>query len=224
MRPCGDKKYFTRHDRWNITRRCPIDYIVQDCGYTTSCWIWQLKIGKWEYGQIKVDGKSFNAMRYYYEQYYGPIIKHYEGNRSQQPQIDHLCRIRTCVNPDHLELVTCMENIRRGAQGTLTKIQVQEISDRYVRGESQSQIGRTIGISQTQVSRILRGERWNGVARPVKARRDSNLKLTPEQVIEIRHRATSGESGAAIARSIGMSACQVQAIIRGASWTTLSTV
>jgi hypothetical protein len=28
-------------------------------------------------------------------------------------QIDHLCRNRTCINPEHLELVTRTENMRR---------------------------------------------------------------------------------------------------------------
>ena len=32
-------------------------------------------------------------------------------------QIDHLCRVRCCVNPDHLELVTLLENVRRGDGG-----------------------------------------------------------------------------------------------------------
>jgi hypothetical protein len=29
-------------------------------------------------------------------------------------QLDHLCRVRNCVNPDHLEVVTCRENLLRG--------------------------------------------------------------------------------------------------------------
>lgn len=29
--------------------------------------------------------------------------------------IDHLCRVRLCVNPSHLEAVTNLENLRRGA-------------------------------------------------------------------------------------------------------------
>lgn len=29
-------------------------------------------------------------------------------------QLDHLCRQRACCNPDHLEPVTCLVNVRRG--------------------------------------------------------------------------------------------------------------
>ena len=46
------------------------------------------------------------AHRYAYEELVGPIP---EGL-----QLDHLCRNRSCVNPDHLEPVTCRENLRRG--------------------------------------------------------------------------------------------------------------
>lgn len=34
-------------------------------------------------------------------------------------EYDHLCRIRNCVRPDHLELVTHAENVRRGLRGQL---------------------------------------------------------------------------------------------------------
>jgi hypothetical protein len=37
-------------------------------------------------------------------------------------QIDHLCRVRNCVAPDHLEAVTQQENLRRGEAGANNKI------------------------------------------------------------------------------------------------------
>lgn len=47
------------------------------------------------------------AHRWAYEEKVGPIPVGFD--------IDHLCRVRACVNPDHLEPVTRAENIRRAA-------------------------------------------------------------------------------------------------------------
>lgn len=52
-------------------------------------------------------GVTVLAHRWAYEHFVGPIP---EGL-----VIDHLCRVRHCVNPDHLEAVTNEENLRRGA-------------------------------------------------------------------------------------------------------------
>lgn len=61
------------------------------------------------YGMMgaKIDGKKFNyAHKVAYELVKGSVPKGLE--------LDHLCRIRCCVNPDHLEPVTRRENIMRG--------------------------------------------------------------------------------------------------------------
>lgn len=76
-------------------------YIVEDRGYTSPCWIWQGSINPDGYG--KRSGKY--AHRIMYEKHIGAI--------PIGLQIDHLCRITSCVNPAHLEAVTHTENIRR---------------------------------------------------------------------------------------------------------------
>lgn len=61
------------------------------------------------YGQIKIGGGSAVPTlvhRLTYERKYGPIP---EG-----VVLDHVCNVRNCVNPDHIELVDHGENIRRG--------------------------------------------------------------------------------------------------------------
>ena len=68
------------------------------------CWDW-LGGKSNGYGRFWVEGRLVQAHRWAYETMVGPIP---EGLT-----LDHLCRVRYCVNPSHLEPVTLGENIRR---------------------------------------------------------------------------------------------------------------
>jgi hypothetical protein len=70
-----------------------------------SCWLWTGSINHKGYGTFHVARKTRGAHRVSYEMFVGPIPDGLE--------IDHLCRVRTCVNPDHLEAVTHHENLMR---------------------------------------------------------------------------------------------------------------
>lgn len=74
-----------------------------------GCWVWTAgKIGgvRGGYGSFKLEGRSVRAHRFSYETLVGPIPDGLE--------LDHLCRVRACVNPAHLEPVTSRENSLRG--------------------------------------------------------------------------------------------------------------
>lgn len=90
-----------------------IDFINLWAGVNTPCWKWvALKTDK-GYGQIYIKGKYIYAHRYIWEKYNGKIPpKH---------TIDHLCRNPACVRPDHLEVVTYKENVRRGINANSLK-------------------------------------------------------------------------------------------------------
>ncbi len=71
-----------------------------------GCWLWESYVGSNGYGKFTTTYWSRGAHRVAYELSIGPIP---EGL-----QIDHLCRIRHCVNPAHMETVTSRENTMRG--------------------------------------------------------------------------------------------------------------
>lgn len=66
-----------------------------------GCWVWQKYTTPKGYGRIG----RLRAHRVAFEVFRGTIPAGLE--------IDHLCRVRNCVNPDHLEPVTGRENIMR---------------------------------------------------------------------------------------------------------------
>lgn len=74
---------------------------VQDNG----CWLWQGPIGAKGYGRSNLRGKQESAHRMVYEELVGPI----PGDDS----LDHICRVKSCVNPQHLQPVSLAENLRR---------------------------------------------------------------------------------------------------------------
>jgi hypothetical protein len=75
----------------------------------SGCWIWLRSVDTSGYGRLFIDKKQVSAHRTAYEVYIGPIP---EGK-----EIDHLCRVRCCINPVHLEPVTDRENALRGNGG-----------------------------------------------------------------------------------------------------------
>lgn len=73
----------------------------------SGCWIWTAGCTGAGYGAYAPSHKEWIlAHRFAYIFVNGPILKGL--------QLDHLCRVRCCVNPAHLEAVTCQDNILRG--------------------------------------------------------------------------------------------------------------
>lgn len=72
---------------------------------TDSCWLWLGPIDHDGYGIHNADG-HIRAHRYAYEALIGAI--------PDGLVIDHLCRVRSCVNPEHMETVTQKVNNERG--------------------------------------------------------------------------------------------------------------
>lgn len=70
-----------------------------------GCWIWSAGRTLEGYGKLKVFGKTVLAHRWYYK---------LNNSIPDELTLDHLCRVRCCVNPSHLEPVTQQINTLRG--------------------------------------------------------------------------------------------------------------
>lgn len=93
---------------------------------TETCWLWTSCLNGAGYGFVYRNdtGKPDRAHRVTYEWFKGPI--------PSDLVVDHLCRVRHCVNPDHMELVTRGENVRRGTQARTHCRRGHSYDDAYV--------------------------------------------------------------------------------------------
>lgn len=71
----------------------------------TGCWLWRGVTGG-GYGNFFFEKKHRRAHRFSYQAFYGQISKGLD--------LDHVCRVRRCVNPTHLRMVTERENVLIG--------------------------------------------------------------------------------------------------------------
>jgi hypothetical protein len=68
----------------------------------SGCWLWTASTGINGYGQFGINHQPVRAHRWSYEWLVGPI--------AEDLILDHICRVRNCVNPAHLRQVTNKQN------------------------------------------------------------------------------------------------------------------
>ena len=85
-----------------------------------DCWLWSGHIKPSGYGSIDLGPRQVQAHRHVFEVLVGPIGLGLE--------LDHLCRVKHCVNPDHLEPVDHATNCRRGVAGAVNGARYRALS------------------------------------------------------------------------------------------------
>lgn len=83
---------------WLFDRAHPVPF--------SGCWLWAGSLAGSGYARFMLNKKMVAAHRVAYELKHGPI--------PDGLQMDHLCRVRCCINPDHVEPVTASTNVKRG--------------------------------------------------------------------------------------------------------------
>ena len=131
-----------RPSRYDWSAKYEIDEI-------TGCWNWLGSIMKNGYGVDTPHRTMWKRER-------GPI--------PAKMTIDHLCRNRKCINPNHLEVVTQAENVQRGAGAKLNWFDVHNI--RKMAGDSirRSLIQWTYQIRSSHLSSIISHKSWKEIA------------------------------------------------------------
>jgi hypothetical protein len=70
-----------------------------------GCWLWPGELNEKGYGKVDFEGRKWRVHRLVYTHLRGPIPAGLE--------LDHLCRVNRCANPDHLEALTRQEHAKR---------------------------------------------------------------------------------------------------------------
>jgi hypothetical protein len=116
---------------------------------TSPCWIWTGRIHRDGYGQVKYRGKN----------HYTHKLVHRLTTRTTPPdghEYDHLCYVRACCNPAHIEIVSKQENLDR-RQYVMSRDDVAAI--RASKADNKT-LAVQYGVTAEQIRRIKKGERW----------------------------------------------------------------
>lgn len=135
---------------------------------TDTCWIWIASKSEDGYGYFRVGKKTERAHKFAFVMHKGAVPVGLE--------IDHLCRNRSCVNPNHLEAVTHKENCKRA--GIMRRMSEEDRKTR--RRESSAKTQRNLTPEQRK-KRYERKRQWES----------NNLKHLAKKAAERRNRRTS---------------------------------
>ena len=138
-----------------INKRLVYDRLIQSritIDNETGCWNWSKHRDSKGYGKLTLNYKILYAHRVSYSRYIGEIPK--------GMHVCHKCDNPPCVNPDHLFLGTCSDNIQdmynKGRHSRKLSIEDwKEIKTLVSKGQSQRSIASIYDVSQASISYIV---------------------------------------------------------------------
>jgi hypothetical protein len=137
-------------------RKSFVEYVVEDRGYETPCWIWQKALTTAGYGTMyDENGKTAYAHIVFHRRKHGPIPK--------GAQLHHVCGVRSCVNPDHTVRKTAATH-SQADRAKLTADDVREARALFDTGQMRvTELARKYDVSSGTISRIVRRLQWRNV-------------------------------------------------------------
>ena len=162
------------------------------------CWEWTGPLNAKGYGRFHANGASEMAHR--------TAVRLEGRDIPVGMEVDHICRNRRCVNPDHLRVVTHRENLLAG--GTIAAIAAARTH--CPKGHPLS--GKNLGIRNGK-RRCLECDRLRASSayQPTTTRR-RRPHLMQEEVADIRQRIANGQSHAQIARDLSLSVATISRV------------
>lgn len=123
------------------------------------CWLWTAPLSRLGYATFgigsRLDGtrRVVHAHTWAYETFIGPLPK------GKEP--DHLCRIRHCIRPTHLEAATHTENVRRRGDLKLSIELARLIRERHaIQAIPYPILAKEFGVTSSLIGQIVRGKAW----------------------------------------------------------------
>jgi hypothetical protein len=113
LEPCTRGENVRRGDRWTDVPFDPPEFIVTRFWNKvwkpneTDCWLWEGATNPAGYGTFRWGPNFFNAHRF-------SVMLREKRRLQRNEQVDHLCRVKLCCNPNHLEVVSSSVNTLRG--------------------------------------------------------------------------------------------------------------
>lgn len=138
-----------------------------------DCWLWTGTRRPDGYGTLYVNNRHEYAHRFAYADLVGPIPAGFH--------LDHLCRTTSCVNPDHLEVVTPRINMLRSSHRSAVSVRSGRCIRGHLRGPGNDWVSRT-GRWQC---RPCRRERYNPESRHHRTLRETEARRAAHIAAEL---------------------------------------
>jgi hypothetical protein len=138
------------------------------------CWLWLGHLDKDGYGLASFEGKTCRVHRVSYELLVASLDDIDPSRPAFSITIDHICRVRRCVNPDHMEPVPSATNVARGIAG---KVRGQTMSARTHCPRGHEYSGSNLYVGPDGKRRCVACNRADGARRRAAKRQSPRLRI-----------------------------------------------